>query len=57
MAAAAPLGSREAVLSSALCDSDMARGNGMKLCQGKGSWGLRTGFAPESGVYGTGCPG
>ena len=30
-------GSGGAVLSSALCDSDRARGNGMELCQGRGS--------------------
>ena len=29
-------GSRGAALSSALCDSDRARGNGMELCQGRG---------------------
>ena len=41
MAAAAPHeGSGGAALSSALCDSDRARGNGMELCQGRGSWGL-----------------
>ena len=37
-------GSGEAELSSALCDSDRARGNGTGLCQGRGSWGL--GLAP-----------
>ena len=39
MAAAAPHRERRAALSSALCDSDRARGNGMELCQGRGSWG------------------
>jgi len=45
------------VLNSALCDSDRARGNGMELCQGRGSWGLGTGAAPQGGGHGTGCPG
>ncbi len=31
--------------------------NGMELCQGRGSWGLGTGSAPEGGGHGTGCPG
>ena len=58
MAAAAPHeGSGGAALSSALCDSDRARGNGMELCQGRGSWGLGTGAAPDNGGHGTGCPG
>jgi len=35
------------VLSSALCDSDRARGNSMELCQGRGSWGLGKGFTSE----------
>ena len=40
MAAAAPHRERRAALSSALCDSDRARGNGMELCQGRaGGWG------------------
>jgi len=30
-----------------LCDSDRARGNGMELCQGRGSSGLGTGAAPQ----------
>lgn len=30
-------GRGEAVLSSALCDSDKAQGNGMDLCQGRGN--------------------
>ena len=61
MAAAAPHRERRAVLSSALCDSDRARGNGMELCQGKGSWGLGMGSAPESdwaleqAAQGSGC--
>jgi len=29
----------------------------MELCQGRGSWGLGTGSAPEHGGCGTGCPG
>ena len=33
------------------------RGNGMELCQGRGSWGLGTGSAPDDGGHGTGCPG
>ena len=37
-------GSGGAVLSSALCDSDRARGNGMELRQGRGSWGERKGL-------------
>ena len=58
MAAAAPhKGSGGAALSSALCDSDRARGNGMELCQGRGSWGLGTGAAPQGAGHGTGCPG
>ena len=28
-------------------DSDRARGNGMELCQGRGSWGLGKGSAPK----------
>ena len=52
MAAAAPHRERRAALSSALCDTDRARGNGMELCQGKGSWGLGIGSPP-----GNGCPG
>ena len=50
-------GSAGAALSSALCDSDRARGNGMELCRGRGSWGLGTGSAPEGRGHGTGCPG
>jgi len=50
-------GSGGAALSSALCASDRARGNGMELCQGRGSWGLGTGSAPEGSRYGTGYPG
>jgi len=57
MAAAAPHRERRAALSSALCDSDRARGNGMELCQGRGSWGLGTGAAPQGGGHGAGCPG
>ena len=29
----------------------------MELCQGRGSWGLGKGSAPEYGGDGTGCPG
>ena len=29
----------------------------MELCQGRGSWGLGTGSAPEGGGHGMGCPG
>ena len=47
-------GSGEAALSSAVCDSNRARGNGMELCQGRGRWGLGTGSAPEGGGHGTG---
>ena len=50
-------GSAGAALSYALCDSDRARGNGMELCRGRGSWGLGTGSAPEGRGHGTGCPG
>ena len=39
MVAAAPHRERRAALSSALCDSDRARGNGIELCQGRGSRG------------------
>ena len=46
MAAAAPHRERRAALSSALCDSHRARGNGMELCQGRSSWGSGTGSAP-----------
>ena len=35
MAAAASHRERRTALSSALCDSDRARGNGMELCQGR----------------------
>jgi len=57
MAAAAPHREQRAALSSALCDSDRARGNGMELCQGRGRWELGTGAAPEGGGHGTDCPG
>ena len=46
-----------AALSSALCDSDRARGNGMELCQGRGRWGWGKGSAPEGGGQRTACPG
>ena len=36
-----------AALSSALCDGDRARANGMGLCQGRGSWGVRKWFFPR----------
>jgi len=29
----------------------------MELCQGRGSWGLGTGAAPEGSGHRTGCPG
>ena len=29
----------------------------MELCQGRGSWGLGTGSAPEGSGHGIGCPG
>ena len=29
----------------------------MELCQGRGSWRLGTGSAPQGGGQGTGCPG
>jgi len=57
MAAAAPHRERRAALSSALCDSDRARGNGMELCQGRGSWGSGKGSVPEGDGRGTGCTG
>ena len=39
MAAAAPHREQRAALSSAVCGSDRARGNGMELCQGRaGGW-------------------
>ena len=50
-------GSGGAALSSAFCDSNRAQGNGMELCQGRGSWGLGTSSAPEDGGHGTGCSG
>ena len=50
-------GSGGAALSSALCDSDRARGNGMELRQGRGGWGPGTGAAPQGGGQGTGCTG
>ena len=50
-------GSGGAALSSALGDSNRARGNGMELCQGRERWGSGKGFAPEGGGHGMGCPG
>ena len=47
-------GQRWALLSG---DSNRAWGNGMELCQGRGSWGLGKGSAPEGSGHGTGCPG
>ena len=44
MVAAALTGNGGAALSSALCDSDSARGNGMELCQGRGRLGVRKRF-------------
>jgi len=49
--------SQRAELNSALCDSSRARGNGVELCQGRGSWELGKESAPEGGGHGTGCPG
>ena len=57
MVAAALTGSGRAELSSALCDSDRARGNGMELCQGCADWVSGKGSSPEGGGHGTGCPG
>jgi len=51
MAAAAPHREQRTALSSALCDSDWTRGNGMELCQGRGSWGLGKGSAPDGGGH------
>ena len=48
---------RRAALSSALCDSNRARGNGMELYQGRCKWGLGTESAPKGCGHGTGCPG
>ena len=42
MAAAAPHRERRAALSSALCGSDRARGNGMELRQGRAAGGEGT---------------
>ena len=46
------------MLSFALCDSNRARGNGMELCQGRGSWGLGkglpSGVGMEQAVQGSG---
>ena len=50
--AAAPHREWRAALSSALCDSDTARGNGMELWQGRGSWGSGKGAAPEGSGHG-----
>lgn len=50
-------GSRGAALSSAHCDSDRAQRNDMELCQGRGSWGLGKGSAPEGSRHGTDYPG
>ena len=44
MADAAPHRERKAVLSSAPCDSDRARGNGMELCQERGRLGVSKRF-------------
>ena len=56
-AAAAPHRERRAALSSALCDSGRARGNGMELCQGRGSWRSGKESAPEGGGHDMGCTG
>jgi len=49
--------SLQEALSSALCDSNRAWGNGMELCQGRGSSGLGTGSVQEGGGHRTECPG
>ena len=51
MAAAAPHREGRAALSSALCDSNRARGNGMELRQGRAAGG------EGKGLHGTGCTG
>ena len=38
-----------AALSSAFCDSNRARGDGMELCQGRGSWVSRSSSLEGSG--------
>jgi len=38
-------------------DSNWTQGNGMELCQGRGSWGLGKGPAPEGGWQGADCSG
>lgn len=43
-------GSGGAALSSALCGSERARENGMKLCQGRSDWELGEGSLPEGGT-------
>jgi len=50
-------GSGGAALSSALGDSNRARGNGMELWQGSERGGSGKGFAPEGGGHGANCPG
>ena len=45
--------SSQGALSSALCDSNRARGNGMELCQGRARGRLGEGSAPEGGGHGT----
>ena len=53
--AAAPHRERRAALSSALCDSDRARGNGVELCQGRAA-GVRDRSAPQGGGHGPRLP-
>ena len=56
-AAAAPRSERRAALSSALCDSYRARGNGMELAGEGQEKGLGKGCAPEGSGRATACPG
>ena len=56
-ASSQPTAPHRAALSSALCDSHRARGKGMELCQGRGSWGSGKGAAPGGGGHGMGCTG
>jgi len=37
--------------------ADEAEGSFLELCQGRGSWALGKGSAPEGSGHGTGCPG
>ena len=53
MTATAPHREWRAALSSAVCDSDRARGNGMGLCQGRVELGIRLRGYSDTG---TGSP-